>query len=352
MTDIHGQTVAGTDPQLSIIVPVFNEEHGIDPFLARLESVLKALGGVHEIIFVDDGSTDQTVPRLIHHRIRNPQISVVVLSRNFGKEVAVSAGLDHARGRAVVPIDVDLQDPPELIIQMHRKWCEGYDVVYARRSSRNGDYLPKRITARLFYRLHNLIADVTIPHDTGDYRLLDRRVVEALKALPERTRFMKGLFAWVGFRQIGVDYPRMTRAHGVSKWRYRKLWNFALDGITASSTIPLRMWTYIGAAVALPAVFYALWLAHRTVMIGVDVPGYASLMVAVLLLGAVNIIATGILGEYVGRIYIEARHRPLYLVREIHGVDQREHPSTKWTETYTKDSIALKHTTGGSRRVG
>jgi polyisoprenyl-phosphate glycosyltransferase len=339
-------------PLLSIVVPVCNEQDNIDPFLARLEPVLDSIGGNYQIIFIDDGSTDHTVARLVDHRIRNSRIGVIVLSRNFGKEVALSAGLDHAIGEAVIPIDGDLQDPPELILAMHEKWQEGYDVVFARRSSRAADDMPKRITARLFYRLHNLVADVGIPADTGDFRLLDRRVVDALKALPERTRFMKGLFAWVGLKQIGINYPRDARRRGTSKWPYRKLWKFALDGITASSTLPLRIWTYVGLLVAMPAAAYAGWLVLHTLISGIDVPGYASIMVAVLLLGAVNIIATGILGEYVGRIYTETRLRPLYLVREIHGLDRELKTSGKWTETSTKDLTASKQTTGGSRRAG
>jgi polyisoprenyl-phosphate glycosyltransferase len=336
---------------LSIIVPVCNEQEGIDPFLARLEPVLDGIAKDYQIIFVDDGSTDHTVARLVEHRIRNPRISAVVLSRNFGKEVALSAGLDYADGEAVIPIDADLQDPPELILSMYDKWREGYDVVFARRCSRATDNMPKRITARLFYRLHNLIADIGIPADTGDFRLLDRRVVDALKALPERTRFMKGLFAWVGFRQIGIDYPREIRLHGTSKWPFRKLYKLALDGITASSTLPLRIWTYIGLLVAIPAAAFAAWLVLHTLISGVEVPGYASIMVAVLMLGAMNIIATGILGEYVGRIYTETRLRPLYLVREIHGLDRELKTSGKWIETYTSDLTASKQTTGGSRRA-
>lgn len=339
-------------PLHSVIVPVCNEQDSIDPFLARLEPVLDSLGGDYQIIFIDDGSTDQTVARLIEHRIRNPRISVLVLSRNFGKEIALSAGLDHADGQAVIPIDVDLQDPPELIVEMHKKWQEGYDVIFARRSSRASDEISKRLTARLFYRLHNLIADIGIPEDTGDFRLLDRRVVEALKALPERTRFMKGLFAWVGFKQIGIDYPRQPRSSGASKWRYGKLWNFALDGITAASTLPIRIWTYIGFLVALPAALYAVWLVFHTLVFGIDVPGYASLMVAVLLLGAVNIIATGILGEYVGRIYTETRLRPLYLVRETYGLNGEAPPADRWTGTYTNDLNASRTPIGGSRRAG
>jgi len=339
-------------PLHSVVVPVCNEQDSLEPFLARLEPVLNSLGGNYQIIFVDDGSSDQTVARIIEHRLRNPRISLVVLSRNFGKEVALSAGLDHAQGAAVIPIDVDLQDPPELILEMHKKWQDGYDVVFARRSSRKSDQFSKRVTARLFYRLHNLIADVGIPDDTGDFRLLDRRVVEALKALPEKTRFMKGLFAWVGFKQIGIDYPRPARASGETKWRFGKLWKLALDGITTSSTLPLRIWTYFGLLIAILVFTYAAWLVLHTIIAGADVPGYASLMVAVLFLGAVNIIATGFLGEYVGRIYTETRLRPLYLVREVHGIASEDSTAHKWTVSYTNASDKLRTSTGGSTRVG
>ncbi len=308
-------------PLLSVVVPMYNEEEGADLFFKRLEPVLKSITADYEIVCVDDGSTDRTLAHLTRHHVRDHRIKVLSLSRNFGKDTALSAGLDHATGRAVVPIDADLQDPPELISRMIAKWREGYDVVYARRSHRDTDDVQKRVTAGLFYRIHNWIADVRIPDNTGDFRLMDRRVVEAVKHLPEKTRFMKGLFAWVGFKQTGVEYRREARAAGTTKWRYWKLWNFALDGITGSSTVPLRLWTYFGAILAAATVCYALWLVGYTMLYGNDVPGYASLMVAVLFLGAVNIFATGILGEYVGRIYTEVRNRPLYLVREMRGIE-------------------------------
>jgi glycosyltransferase involved in cell wall biosynthesis len=308
-------------PLLSVVVPMFNEEEGADLFFARLEPVLRQVTEDYEIICVDDGSSDRTMLALTRHHIRDPRVKVISLSRNFGKDTALSAGLDHSRGQAVIPIDADLQDPPELIPQMVEKWREGFEVVFARRSLRDTDDVTKRVTAGLFYRIHNWIADVSIPDNTGDFRLMDRRVVDAVKNLPEKTRFMKGLFAWVGFKQTGIEYRREARAAGTSKWRYWKLWNFALDGITGSSTVPLRIWSYFGAAMAVVAMAYAGWLVLRTTLYGSDVPGYASLMVAVLFLGSINIIATGILGEYVGRIYSEVRNRPLYLVREARGLE-------------------------------
>ena len=305
---------------VSIATPFHNEEANLAPFFFRVEKALADAGVEdYEIVCVDDGSTDGTLAGLIHHSMRNPRIRVVSLSRNFGKDVALTAALDHTRGDVVVPMDADLQDPPELIGEMLQKWREGYDVVHARRAKRDSDTFMKRLTARLFYRVHNLIADVPIPDDTGDFRLMDRKVVEAIRRLPERTRFMKGLFAWVGFRQTSVEYEREPRVGGETKWNYWKLWNFALDGITASSTLPLRVWTYLGFGISALAFLYGGWLVVRTLAMGVDVPGYASMMAAILFLGGLNIIATGILGEYIARIHNEVRQRPLYIVRERHG---------------------------------
>jgi glycosyltransferase involved in cell wall biosynthesis len=244
-----------------------------------------------------------------------------------------------------------LQDPPELIAGMIAKWREGYDVVYARRSHRDTDDVQKRVTAGLFYRIHNWMAEVRIPDNTGDFRLMDRRVVEAVKHLPEKTRFMKGLFAWVGFKQTGIEYRREARAAGTTKWRYWKLWNFAIDGITGSSTVPLRLWTYFGAVLAAATFCYALWLVGYTMIYGNDVPGYASLMVGVLFLGAVNILATGILGEYVGRIYTEVRNRPLYLVREMRGIETKTDGSKTWNAASIAASTSSKAGTGGSARA-
>jgi glycosyltransferase involved in cell wall biosynthesis len=337
-----------SDVVLSVVVPMFNEEAGLDAFFARIEPVLAGVTPDYEIVCVDDGSSDRTLERLAARRAADPRVKVLSLSRNFGKDTALSAGLDHAIGQAVVPIDADLQDPPEVIPQLFAKWREGYEVVYAHRVSRMSDDFSKRVTAGLFYRFHNLIADVRIPHDTGDFRLLDRRVVEALKALPERTRFMKGLFAWVGFRQTGVEYVRAPRAAGTTKWKFWKLWNFALDGITASSTVPLRIWTYFGLLVGVVAVVYAAGLVIHTLVAGRDVPGYASIMVAVLFLGAINIVATGILGEYVGRIHAEVRNRPLYLVRVAYGIAPPPDRTTAWTGTYIAASTLSKESTGGS----
>jgi glycosyltransferase involved in cell wall biosynthesis len=338
-------------PLLSVVVPMYNEEEGTELFFARLVPELEKITTDFEIVCVDDGSSDLTMANLMRHHGRDSRIKVLSLSRNFGKDTALSAGLDYARGDAVVPIDADLQDPPELIADMVAKWREGYEVVYARRSHRDSDDLSKRVTASLFYRIHNWIADVRIPDNTGDFRLMDRRVVEAVKHLPEKTRFMKGLFAWVGFKQIGIDYRREARAAGTTKWRYWKLWNFAIDGITGSSTVPLRIWTYCGMGLGLLTFAYAFWLVIHTMLYGNAVPGYASLMVAVLFLGSLNIVATGILGEYVGRIYSEVRNRPLYLVREMRGLETQEDQAKPWNATSITASTSSKANTGGSARA-
>jgi len=311
-------------PVLSLVVPVYDEADTIGLFLARAEPVLEGLGEPHEILFVDDGSRDGTLARLRAARAGNPAVKVLALSRNFGKDVALTAGLDHAAGAAVISIDVDLQDPPELIPEMVAQWRAGFDVVYARRASRASDSAAKRLSASWFYRVHNMLADIAIPPDTGDFRLLDRRVVEALRRLPEHNRFMKGLFTWVGFRQGEVLYTRETRAAGRSKWTYWRLWNFAIDGITSFSTVPLRVWSYLGGAVALAGFLYALFLIVRTLAYGADVPGYASLMVVVLFLGGINLLTLGIIGEYLGRTYMEVKARPLYLLREQYGVAEAE----------------------------
>ena len=337
---------------LSVVVPMYNEEEGTDLFFNRVIPILKSITEEFEIVCVDDGSSDRTMLSLMQHHIRDPRIKVLSLSRNFGKDTALSAGLDYARGKAVIPIDADLQDPPELIVQMVQKWREGFEVVFARRAQRDADDASKRITAGLFYRIYNWIAEVRIPDNTGDFRLMDRRVVDAVRNLPEKTRFMKGLFAWVGFKQIGLDCRREERSAGTTKWRYWKLWNFAIDGITGSSTVPLRMWTYFGVAIAAFAGVYAIWLAIHTLIYGNAVPGYASLMISMLMLGSMNIIATGILGEYVGRIYNEVRNRPLYLVRETRGLELQEVELNSWKETSTNGSISLKANTGGSARAG
>lgn len=315
-------------PLVSIVVPVLNEEASIGLFFDRLGPELdRALaaagpGARAEIVFVDDGSTDATVAR-IAERIGGPGpvVRLVRLSRNFGKDAALTAGLAHAQGDAVIPLDVDLQDPPEVIPTMVALWRQGARVVNAHRIDRGADGWARAWSARAFYRLYNRLARLAIPADVGDFRLMDRAVVDVLNRLPERNRFMKGLVPWAGFPQARVDYVRPARAAGTSKWRFWQLWNFALDGLTASTTVPLRIWGYVGFAVAVWAILYALYVLVRTLVFGVEVPGYASLMIVTLLLGGFNMISVGILGEYIGRIAVDVRQRPLYVVAELQGFD-------------------------------
>ena len=319
--------VSSVAPRLSVIVPVKDEDEAIAPFVARVAAVLDGLrepGNVPlswEILFVDDGSQDATLAAIHAAHRADPRIRALSLSRNFGKEAALSAGLDHARGDAVIPIDVDLQDPPEVIGDMLDHWRAGFEVVYGVRRDRQTDSLPKRITAEFYYRAHNWLSSDKIPEHAGDFRLLDRKVVEVIRAMPERNRFMKGLFAWSGFRQTAVEYDRAERAVGTTKFNYWKLWTLAIDGITSASTVPLRVWSYLGAMVALFALLYAGYVVVRTVLLGADVAGYPSMMVATLFLGGVQLLSLGILGEYVGRILVEVKHRPIYVIRMRIGED-------------------------------
>jgi polyisoprenyl-phosphate glycosyltransferase len=308
---------------ISLVVPVLNEEEAIPVFIARMDEIFATPGldVSYEIVFVDDGSTDATAEILREHASRDGRIRMVRLSRNFGKEAALTAGLDAARGQAVIPIDVDLQDPPELIPEFIRLWRAGYDVVFGQRVDRASDSGAKRRSAGLFYRVFNRLSALKIEPNVGDFRLMARPVVEATLSLRERNRFMKGLFAWVGYRSIGVPYARPARSVGQTKFNYWKLWNLALDGLTSFSTVPLRIWTYAGLCVAAIAVIYTLVILTSTLLFGRDVPGYASLMVVVLLLGAVQIMSLGIIGEYLGRLYMETKQRPIYLVREMVGFE-------------------------------
>ncbi|WP_137136903.1 glycosyltransferase family 2 protein [Rhizobium sp. FKY42] len=303
---------------LSIVVPVFNEEEAIDIFIKTVRKHLSYNSILYEIIFVNDGSHDSTLSTALSLQTKEPSIKVINLSRNFGKEAAMSAGLEYAKGDAVIVMDVDLQEPPELIPQMIAKWREGYDVVYGKRICRQTDSRLKRLTAGLFYKGFNRIADFKIPADVGDFRLMDRAVVDALNALPERVRFMKGLFAWVGFKSYAVEFERRERQAGSTKFNYWKLWNFAIDGITSFSTIPLRIWTYFGLLIAGLAFLYGSFIVLKTLVFGVDVPGYASLTTFILFLGGVQLIGLGVLGEYLGRVYVEVKQRPLYLTAKIY----------------------------------
>lgn len=310
---------------VSIVVPFYNEGAGVDLFFERLGLIEKQLPeyALHYVC-IDDGSADDTLQRLVAVAQSRPGVRVIELTRNFGKEAALGAGLDFADGDAVVPMDADLQDPPELIIDMLRLWREGAEVVLARRSDRSSDGYLKRTTAAAFYRMHNRLSQVKIPENVGDFRLMDRAVVLALRKLPERQRFTKGLFAWVGFKPVYIDYVRPERAFGDTKFSGRQLWELAMEGFTSFSTAPLKVWTYIGAIGALLALSYAAYIVLRTLIYGVDVPGYASLLVVVLFMGSVQLLSVGLLGEYIGRIYLETKNRPRYLVRAVHGEGIRQ----------------------------
>jgi glycosyltransferase involved in cell wall biosynthesis len=327
VSDVSQIVSAGLAPRsragkrLSLVVPMHNEMEVLDTFFARIGAATADLGVEVEIICVDDGSRDATLQGLIERARADPAVKVIALARNFGKEAAMTAGIEASTGDMVVPIDADLQDPPELISEFVRLWEEGYDVVYGSRADRSSDTAMKRTTARLFYRIFNGVSDLDIPESAGDFRLMDRQVVEALNTLPERNRFMKGLFAWVGFRQIGVPYARPGRAAGTSSWGYLKLMRFAIDGITSFSTAPLRVWTALGLVAAVAAVIAAVALIVRVLIVGREAPGYASLMVVLLFSFAAQMIAFGVLGEYVGRLYQEAKGRPIYVVRARIGFD-------------------------------
>lgn len=308
--------------KVSIIVPMYNEESVIDALFKELYQVLESVDVDYEVVCVDDGSKDNTRQLLVEKAQQDPRVKVVLLSRNFGKEAAMTAALDYASGDAVIPLDADLQDPPELIEQMIAKWHEGFDVVYAKRMSRDADTALKRNTAGLFYKVFNTLSEMPIPENVGDFRLMDRRVVDAIKQLPEKDRFMKGLFCWPGFRSMTIEYERQERQDGESKFNYWGLWNLALNGITSFSSLPIRMGVYLGLIVAASAFVFGVVIVFRTLVIGVDVAGYASMMVVMLFLGGVQLFFLGLLGEYIGRIYKEVKNRPIYIVDRLFGFDE------------------------------
>jgi glycosyltransferase involved in cell wall biosynthesis len=308
-----------TSKNISIVVPFYNEALGVESFIERLGLTCSALKSKYnfEVICIDDGSSDATLEALIKAKTLHPSICIIEFSRNFGKEAALTAGLDYANGDALIPMDGDLQHPPELLPLLLQNWELGFEVVLAQRVNRDTDtFLQKNIT-RLFYIINQKISQIHIPADVGDFRLMDRKVVEAVKQLRENNRFMKGIFAWVGYRSVTVPYEVEVRKSGVSSFNASKLWNLALDGITSFSTVPLKIWTYLGALVSLAAFLYALYIFIRTLAYGVDTPGYASLMVAILFLGGVQLIGIGVLGEYLGRVYSEVKARPTYIIRQI-----------------------------------
>ncbi len=313
---------------LSIVIAMYNEEPALDALFAKLQTTLDALGETYEIICVNDGSRDNTLAKLLQHRSQNNKICIVNLSRNFGKEAALSAGLAYARGAAIIPLDADLQDPPELIGEFLQHWRHGYDVVYGTRRTRKGESWTKIMSAHVFYRLYNALSPLKIPVDTGDFRLLDRRVVEVIKQLPESNRFMKGLFQWVGFKSIGVPYTRHNRVAGTTSWNYIRLWNFALDGITSFSTLPLRVWTYLGFSLAFLSFMYAIFLTLRTLLFDNPVPGYPSLMTVMLFMSGIQLIGLGVIGEYMGRLFVESKRRPVYIVNQTYGLQNNAQDAT------------------------
>lgn len=304
---------------ISILCPCYNEEKALPLFIQRITETISTIPETFELLFVNDGSTDSTLELLESYSARDSRIKIVDFSRNFGKEAALTAALDYSSGDAVIPIDADLQDPPELIAEMIQKWHEGYEVVLARRADRSSDSWPKRFTARMFYKFHNMISTPHIPENVGDFRLMDRAAVDALKGCREACRFMKGLFAWAGFRSFTLDYSRAVRSAGHAKFNGWRLWQLALEGITSFSTAPLTVWLYLGGAISFSAFIYLAYIFMRTLVYGIDVPGYASIVCLMLFFGGLNLAGIGLIGQYLGRTYIESKHRPIYIVRKVYG---------------------------------
>ena len=307
---------------LSIIVCMYNEEQVIDIFFDTLLPVLGEIGEHFEVICVNDGSKDGTFASLIERNNADPRIKIIDFSRNFGKEIAMTAGLDYAAGEAIIFIDADLQDPPELIPEFVQKWKEGYEIVYGIRSQRKRDTVLKRMTASLFYRLFNRLGEISLPVNAGDFRLLSKKAADSLKGLRERRRFMKGLFAWVGYEQIGIPYERSSRAAGTTKWNYWKLFNFAIEGLAAYSSVPLRLWTYVGFGSFLFSCMFILYMVYTYFFIGGNLPGFYLTIVSILFFGGLQMMTLGIIGEYISRIYDEVKGRPLYIVNKVIGFSE------------------------------
>lgn len=303
--------------RLTIIVPVYNEEAVLEDFFYRIIALRQSLTVTLELLFINDGSSDRSLAMIRRFSQTHHWVGYINLSRNFGKEAAMSAGLDHANGDAVVIIDADLQDPPELIADMVALWHQGFDTVYGQRSERQGETWLKKATAHGFYRMMQRVGGFTLPRDTGDFRLLSRRSVLALRRLPEKNRFMKGLFSWIGYPQTALPYNRNPRSAGVSKFNYWKLWNFALDGITSFTTFPLKLASYLGMLIAFSAFAYGAFIVFRTLLLGDPVAGFPTLMTVMLFLGGVQLLFLGVLGEYMGRMFDETKNRPLYLLERV-----------------------------------
>ncbi len=306
-------------PKLSVVIPVHNESANIAPLCERLLPVLERIDPAWEAIFVDDGSRDETWSLVKDLSRREPRIGAVSFSRNFGKEIAIAAGLDHARGDAVVIMDADLQHPPEMIEAFVERWKQGYDMVYGQRTDRSDETRTRRGFAHLFYRWFSQFGEVGLPEGAGDFRLIDRKGVEVLKTLGEKARFSKGLYAWIGFRGTGVPFVVEERRFGTTKWSFRKLVRFAFDGIAAFSTVPLRIWTYLGFVISFLSIASAVFFFIRTMLFGTDLPGFPSLIVSIMFFSGIQLMSLGIIGEYVGRIFAEVKRRPLYVVAERIG---------------------------------
>jgi glycosyltransferase involved in cell wall biosynthesis len=317
-------------PLISIVVPVLNEAENIPALISRLTPILDTLEARWEIVFVDDGSTDNTLGAIKALHDQDPRCIAISFSRNFGKEIAIAAGLRYARGDAAIIMDADLQHPPEMLRAFVAHWRAGYQVVYGQRRNREADRPLRRLLTRGFYKLFNALARTDIPKNAGDFRLLDRRAIDAMNALNESSRFNKGLFSWIGFRSIGVPYTVAERAHGTSKWNYARLLRFALDGLTSFSMLPLRIWSLIGLAISFTAFAYALVFLARTLVFGVDVPGFPTLIISVMFFSGVQLISLGVLGEYLGRVYEQVKARPLFIVAEEVGIAQSERGPRHW----------------------
>jgi glycosyltransferase involved in cell wall biosynthesis len=333
-------------PVISLVAPAYNEARNLPAFLAAVVPVLEQIGEPWEIVFVDDGSRDDTIGVLLAARSQEPRIKVVSLARNFGKDVALSAGLHHARGRAVIPIDCDLQHPPELIPEMIAKWRAGADMVVGVRSKRAEEGFVRRTSARAYYGLMRRMTHVEIPPNAGDYRLLDRKIVDVINDMPERCRFMKGVFAWPGFKTELIEFQANVRAGGRSNWSMWKLWRFALDGLFSFSTAPLKVWTYIGGLSALGAFVYLVITLVQKLFFGIEAAGYASLLIVMLFFNGLLLLSNGIQGEYLARIFEEVKGRPLFVVGKKWGFDEpvvRPGPTAHApdpAETTTRDVVS------------
>lgn len=312
-------------PVISIVAPAYNEERNIHPFLAAIVPVLESIGETFEIIFINDGSRDTTLAMLAAAASQDSRIKVVGLARNFGKDIALSAGLAHASGQAIIPIDCDLQHPPELIPEFVKKWREGYDMVLGVRSKRDEEGFIRRNLSQTYYKVMRMMTSVEIPPNAGDFRLLDRKILDVINQMPERHRFMKGIFAWPGFKVASIEFQARQRANEtVTSWSFFKLWRFALDGLFSFSTAPLKLWTYIGALSAFGAFVYLVITLIQKLFWGIDVNGYASLLIVMLFFNGLLLISNGIQGEYIARIFEEVKGRPLYVVGQLYGFDARE----------------------------